>query len=59
MNFDEVFLYTTTDERIDFLKKKDKRLGKVINAIGPIECSVHSDSFEFIVSQISWSNAFK
>ncbi len=46
------FVISTTDERIDFLKKKDKRLGKVINAIGPIECSVHSDSFEFIVSQI-------
>ena len=35
------FVISTTDERIDFLKKKDKRLGKVINAIGPIECSVH------------------
>ena len=28
------FVILTTDERIDFLKKKDKRLGKVINAIG-------------------------
>lgn len=48
----ESFVISATDERIEFLKKKDKRLGKVIDEIGPIECTVHSDPFEFIVSQI-------
>ena len=40
------------DKELNYLKKKDKRLGQVIDEIGPIECTVHSDPFEFIVSQI-------
>ena len=34
------------------LKKKDKRLAAVIDAIGPIECSDHPDAFAFIAKEI-------
>lgn len=40
------------EEAISHLKAKDKRLAKVIDAVGEIEIHQHSDSFYFIVREI-------
>lgn len=40
------------DKRIIYLSNRDKRLAKVIQAIGPIKVSEHNDEFSFIVCEI-------
>lgn len=40
------------DRRIRYLSDKDKRLAKLIQAIGPIKVSEHNDDFAFIVCEI-------
>lgn len=40
------------DRRIRYLSDKDKRLAKLIRAIGPIKVSEHNDDFAFIVCEI-------
>ena len=39
-------------ESIQYLCRKDKRLAKVIQMVGPIEYSPYRDSYSFIVNQI-------
>lgn len=39
-------------ESIQYLCKKDKRLAKVISAIGPITYQIHSDSYSFLIHEI-------
>ena len=34
------------------LKKKDRRLASVIDALGPLECRTHPDAFAFIAKEI-------
>lgn len=46
------FVISTDDDSIRYLSSKDKRLSKVIDAIGNIECNIHADSFEFVVGEI-------
>lgn len=46
------FVISSEDAAIQYLKKKDKRLCKVIDAIGDIECNIHSDAYSFIVDEI-------
>lgn len=40
------------DIAVESLSHCDKRLAKVIEKIGPIECSYHLDAFSFIVEEI-------
>lgn len=40
------------DERISYLKAKDKRLAKVIDAIGDLKTHEYTDSFRFLVYEI-------
>lgn len=40
------------DKRIIYLSNRDKRLAKVIQAIGSIKVSEHNDEFSFIVCEI-------
>ncbi len=42
----------TKDQSVQYLISKDKRLARVIEAIGDIECNIHDDPFEFIVGEI-------
>ena len=38
---------------IIYLKKKDKRLAKIINTVGPIVCSTHNgNEYAFFVHEI-------
>lgn len=46
------FWILSDDKAIVTLSKRDKRLAKVIETIGPIECSYHLDPFSFIVDEI-------
>lgn len=46
------FSISANDASIKHLSDKDKRLAKVIDAIGDIECNIHDDPFEFIVGEI-------
>ena len=46
------FLITSENESIRHLSSRDKRLAKVIQTIGDIECSVQGDPFEFVVGEI-------
>ncbi len=48
----EKFTISTNDACARFLSSKDKRLARVIDAIGDIECNTHEDPFEFIVGEI-------
>ncbi|MCR5236057.1 MAG: hypothetical protein K6E34_02505 [Lachnospiraceae bacterium] len=43
---------SANDASIKYLSDKDKRLAKVIDTIGDIECNIHDDPFEFIVGEI-------
>ncbi len=40
------------EKETDYLKKKDRQLGEVIDAVGPICCQVDEDLFPSIVHQI-------
>lgn len=42
----------TTDQRVKYLKSKDKRLARIIDIIGDIECVTHSEGFTHIVEEI-------
>lgn len=42
----------TDSEQVQYLKNHDWKLGRVIDAIGDIECSVHDDPIEFISCEI-------
>lgn len=46
------FQITLGDDSVQYLINKDKRLAKVIEVIGDIECNVYEDPFEFIVGEI-------
>ena len=46
------FTISTKDASVQYLSNKDKRLAKVIDAIGDIECNIHADPFEFVVGEI-------
>ena len=46
------FVISTDDEEIQYLRNCDKRLARVINSIGDIECSIHDNGYEFIIFQI-------
>lgn len=46
------FFITAENPAIIYLKRNDKRLEKLINYIGDIECHKHLDSFSFIVEEI-------
>ena len=46
------FIISTKDASVQYLSDKDKRLAKVIGAIGDIECNIHAKPFEFIVGEI-------
>ena len=46
------FRISVSDSPIQCLISKDKKLAKVINLIGDIECDVFTDSFAFIVKEI-------
>ena len=43
---------TSSDPCIIHLKKKDKRLARLIERIGDIECNTHDDPFAFVVEEI-------
>lgn len=45
-------IVSTGSPAVLHLKKKDKRLATVIDAIGDIECHEHSDAFSFIAKEI-------
>ena len=49
---DNTFQLTADNPAILYLKKRDKRLEKLFNLIGDIECHEHLDSFSFIVEEI-------
>ena len=40
------------DPAIIHLCSADSRLSELINRVGPIECSLHSDPFEFLVDEV-------
>lgn len=48
----EHFRITHDSPQVIALKRKDKRLATLIDAIGEIDCSIHTDSFAFIVEEI-------
>ncbi len=48
----ETFKITLNDKEVLYLMDRDKILAKLIKEIGDIECSVHSDSFVFLIEQI-------
>lgn len=39
-------------ESINYLCRKDKRLAKVISMIGPLEYTIHDDSYSFLIHEI-------
>lgn len=48
----EKFVISADDASIKYLSQKDKKLAKIINTIGEIECNIHSDPFEFVIGEI-------
>ncbi len=42
----------TTDKEVQRLRKRDKRLAKVIDYFGNIECNIHNDTYSFVVYEI-------
>lgn len=48
----QTYLISKDDEAVLYLVKRDKRLAKLINCIGDVECNTHSDPYTFIISEI-------
>lgn len=48
----QCFVIHTDDPPIVYLKTKDKRLAKIIDQIGNIECTIHQNLYEFIIFEI-------
>lgn len=48
----EKIVYSLESEEIKYLCGKDKHLAKIISVIGPLEYSVNSDYFAFLVHEI-------
>ncbi len=46
------FVISINDESVQYLSRKDKKLSKVIDVIGDIECNIHPEPFEFVVGEI-------
>lgn len=49
---DDIIILDHSSEAIEHLCCRDKRLARVINDIGPISYTLHSNYYEFMVSQI-------
>lgn len=48
----EPFIITEEDERVRFLKKKDKRLAQLVSIVKSVYCPMYTDGYGFIVTQI-------